>query len=743
MSVVRWRRAAAVSILALMAIPFAQAADAPAAPGTAAPAAAAAPASAATLPTGPPSASAPTRIAVPIPTDPVADASEPESMFPDLLAPLRKYGVESWRDVFQLQPWTGTLGFTFDDQEQRIRAPGSPTQTFSNRLLTESATLSNDNFAIIDPRLFTGSLSLGVSFQQGWQQSLGLSQHENATLDTYAFDGTFLPESPYNLNLFAVKSQSTYIQPSGSATHTDIQNQGVAFQLRETSVLRDKEILPYFSANFRAFQQFEKQTTTYGGQSFKQDDRRDQIAFGFQNGGENSDLTFQYQYTKLDNFAYTDGSYNSQNANAYYSIDFGPTLNWRSDSRLNYYLRNGTSPGSNLDTLDINEFLTIDHSTNLSSNYNYQLTRQSAEVGTATTQSFGAQFNQQVFHNLSLTEGLTAVYSTLPGGTISSAGVAGSFNYGHVVPWQGQLSLAGGGGYLITSSEVPAGVVPVVDAPYVVPPIIGAGAAILLRDRNIETASIIVVVLKGATRVTAVLDVDYTVQVNGDQTSLVPLATSALMQPGDPLNVSYVFQVAPNSKFQTTSGSASIGIDWPWFGFNLSHDQTDQTPISGGDDTLLVSERRDAGLVYVRGNWDEVQARAAAGVTSYDSLRLTYVERRVDVFMTYAPYQNLSFNLALNESRTNYQNPVHSTTNDAARFDAQWSWGPWQTSAYASWRRFVDTQQPTETIAEAGLRLRRTWTKLDVNFFAAIQQRTKGDIVSPNGIVHLAVIRRF
>jgi len=731
-----WRGAAAIPILALLAMPLAHAADAPVTPE-----AGAAPATA--LPTTPPASAAPSG---PVPTErssAVTDASEPESLFPDLLAPLRRFGVESWWDVFQMSPWTGTLGFTFDDQEQRIRAPGSPTQTFSNRLLTESATISNDNFAIVDPRFFTGSLSLGVSFQQGWQESLGLSQHETATLDTYSFDGTFLPQTPYNLELFAVKSQNTYVQPSGSATHSDIQNQGIAFQLRETSILRDKEILPYFSANFRAFQQYDKQTTTYGGQSFKQNDRRDQIAFGFQNGGETSDLTFQYQYTKLDNFAYTDGSYNSQNANAYYSLDFGPTLNWRSDSRLNYYSRTGATLGSNLDTLDVNEFLTIDHSTNLSSNYNYQLTRQSAEVGTATTQSFGAQYNQQVFQNLSLTEGLTAIYSSLPGGTISSAGASASFNYGHVVPWNGQLNLAGGGGYLVTSSQVPAGVVPVVDAPYVVPPNIGAGATIQLRDRNIETASIIVVVLKNGVRVTAVLDIDYTIQVNGDRTSIVPLATSALMQPGDPLNISYVFQVAPNSKFQTTSGSASVGIDWPWFGFNYSHDQTDQTPLSGGDDTLLLSERRDAGLVYVRGIWDEFQVRAGAGLVNYDSLRLTYVERRFDAFMTYAPYQNLNFNLALNESRTNYQLPVHSTTNDAIRFDAQWSWGPWQTSAYASWRRFVDTQQPTETIAEAGLRLRRTWTKLDVNFVAAIQQRTKGEIVSPNGIIHLAVVRRF
>ena len=273
MSAARWRAAAAITILALMAISLARAADAPAAPDTAP-----TPAPAPALPTTPPPSAAPSG---PVPVGrpgAATDATEPESSGVDLLAPLRRFGVESWWDVFQMQPWTGTLGFTFDDQEQRIRAPGSPTQTFSNRLLTESATISNDNFAIVNPLLFTGSLMVGVSFQQGWQESLGLSQHETATLDTYAFDGNFLPQSPYNVNLFAVKTQTTYVQPSGSATHSNIQNQGINFQLRETSILRDMEILPYFSANLRVLQQYEKQTTTYGGQSFVQNDRRDQVA---------------------------------------------------------------------------------------------------------------------------------------------------------------------------------------------------------------------------------------------------------------------------------------------------------------------------------------------------------------------------------------------------------------------------------------------------------------------------------
>lgn len=672
-----------------------------------------------------------------------ADA-EPAAGSSGLLAPFRQLGVESWWDVLQLQPWTGTIGFTFDDQEQRVKSAGSPTQVFSSRLLTESFTLGNDNFSILSPQLFTGSLGFGFTLQQAWLRALGNEQYQHATLDNYAFDGTFLPETAYNFELFAVRSQNTYVQPSGSTTRTDITNQGLALRLREDSILRDREILPYFSANLRAFDQYEKQTTTLGGQSFAQNDRRQQVAVDFTNGTETSDLSAQYQYTLLDNYAYTPGSYHSQNANGLYSVDFGPTLNWRSDSRVNYYERTGAAELSNLTTLEVNEFLTIDHDVDHSSNYNYQLTRQAAPVGNATTQSGGVQFNQQLFRNLALTEGATALDSSLPGGTIKAYGVAGNLSYGHAVPWEGQLSLSGGGGYLVTSTQVPSGLVDVVDAPYVVPPTTGAGASILLRDRNILIQTIVVVVLKsGGVRVTATLGVDYTILVDGDRTSIVPQPTSALMQPGDPLNVSYTYQVSPSSKFQTVSGSASFGIDWPWGGFSYSHDQNDQTPLSGSDGSLLVSETRDTGVVYLRGVWDTYQVRAGAGYVRYDSSRLSYVERRLDQFVGYYPYLNLQFNLAANESRTDYEQPSHVTTNNSVRLDAQWSWGPWQTTGYAGWRSYTDTQQPSETITEAGFRVRRLWTKLDVNVVAALQYRTRGNVSSPNGIVHINIVRRF
>ena len=684
------------------------------------------------------------RIAVPIePAPPEGEASAPESWSSRMLAPLRQFGVESWADIVRFERWTGSIGFTFDDQEQRTRLPATPTERFSTRLWSETFTIRNDGVTIIDPALARASIALGFTLEQEREQALGIHRSAHDTLANYAFDLSVLPETAYNGSLFAVRTQNTYVQPSGSTTHSDIGNRGIAFHLRDNSILREREILPYFTANLQLTEQTDKTETTSSGQTFRQDDQRDQLQLDFQNGTQTSDLTFQYQFTRLDNFAYEPGSYDSQSVNTLYSIDFGPTLNWRSDSRLNWYKRAGRTPESELSTLDLNEFLTIDHNQDLSSNYNYQLTRQETRFGDVTTQSGGAQLVQQIYGNLSMTYGLTGVYSSLPNGTISSGGAAVSGNYSHTLPWDGHVYASAGLGYLVTDSHVPAGAVQVVDEPYRVPDSIGAGARIQLNQRNTDTTSIVVIVVKGATRVAAVLNVDYTIEVEGDRTYIVPLPASAVMQPGDLLNVTYTYLVPGDSKFRTDSRSASLGADWPWFGLSYSHDESDQKPISGGDSILLVEERRDVGSVYVRGIWEQWTGRASATATRYDSTRLAYRELRFEQYVSYQPYLNLQLTVSANQARTEYELPQHTTTNNSTRADLQYTWGAWISSGYAGWRAYTDTQQPNESILEAGLRLRRNWTKLDLDFAAGVQQRKRGDVETTNGIVHLGVVRRF
>ena len=677
---------------------------------------------------------------IPVPIEAPAEPAKSESSVPDAL---RRLGIESWWDVVAFAPWTASLGLGYDEQRQRLMGSDGASQRYSSRLFTEDISVHNSQISVLDARLFTSSLSLGLLLQQEKQEADGRRLSQDGHLVNYGFDGTFFPESAYNVNVSALRSQSTYVLPSGTTTESRLEGRSISFHMREDNFMRDREWLPYFNANLRVAQQAQKQVTRSGDQVYRQDDRRDSVTLDWQNGGETSDLGFQYQYNRLDNRAYALGSYASQSANIVYSLDFGPTLNRRWDSRLNYSSRHGSAAQSDLTTLDLNESLTIDHNVARSSNYNYQLTRQDTPFGSVTTQSGGAQVYQQVYSNLSVTASANAVNSALPNGTISAAGGAGSGNYSHPLPGGGNFTLQLGSGYLVTKTHVPAGLVDLRDAAYTVPGAVGAGASILLKDRNIATTSIVVVVLKGGARVAAILDVDYTILADGDRTSIVPNPTSAVMMPGDTLNVSYAYAVTSDAKYATASRSGSAAVDWTWIGASFSHDESDQHSLSGTDTSLLLDERRQNAMVWLRGSRDAVQARAGAALVRYDSTRLAYVERRLDQYLSWLPRPNLQLNLSANEYRTEYHLPAHVTIGGSVRLDAQWMQGAWLTTAYASRRIYRDTLQPHETIDETGLRLSRTWTRLDLSLALGAQKRERGAASSVNGFFHFSAVRRF
>ena len=680
------------------------------------------------------------RVAVPIEAPEPAKPAEPASSVPE---PLRQLGIESWWDIVGFSPWDASLGLSVDANTQHLTAPDSAKQRYGSTLFQEGIEIHNSSIYVLHPRFLTTSVSLGFIAQQEKQQSGDEHLSQSAHLVNYALDANFFPESAYNVDLSAARNQSTYVLPSGTTTESQFQTRSISFHMRDNNFLREREWLPYFTTNLRLSQQDDKQVTRTAGQTYRQDDHRDAAIFDFQNGTENSDLNFQYQYNRLDNRAYETGSYASNSANLVYSVDFGPTLNRRWDSRVNYYARNGRTPESELKTLEVNEFVTIDHSVERSSNYNYQLTRQDTPFGNVTTQGASAQVYQQVYNNLSATGNVSGLRSSLPDGSISSFGVAGNGNYSHWLPYEGNVTLGLGGGYAVTRSHVANGLVQVTDAVYTVPQNVGAGAAIELKDRNIVTSTLVVIVIKGGARVPAVLDVDYSIRVDGDRTSIVPNPSSAVMLPGDTLNVSYAFGVSSDSKYATTSGSGSVALDWKWIGASYTHDQTDQTPLAGTDSSFLLDERRDNVSFWLYGSWEAVTARADATALRYDSSRLAYNERRFDQYVSWIPHPLVQLNVSANEYRTQYELPAHTTTGGTVRVDLQWTQGAWLTTGFASRRVYRDTLQPHETVDEAGVRTRRTWTKLDLNFVVGAQKRERGGASSLNGYFHLAFVRRF
>ena len=151
-----------------------------------------------------------------------------------------------------------------------------------------------------------------------------------------------------------------------------------------------------------------------------------------------------------------------------------------------------------------------------------------------------------------------------------------------------------------TTSVVSSAHVPVVDSPYQAPPELGAGAGFLLNETDVVTSTIIVVDVRGGARLPTVLGIDYEVEVEGNRTKIVPLATSPVIQAGDPLQVSYSHLMDPSLESRITSQSYFLSGDWQWIAVSLTHDTTKQEPLSGQQQALLSDQKRTALRVDLR-----------------------------------------------------------------------------------------------------------------------------------------------
>jgi hypothetical protein len=660
---------------------------------------------------------------------------------PQNLVLLRELGVESWADVPHLGNWGGSLDLSIDGNKQLSRSPDNTEFKSSGRLTTEGLTIRNQGFYLVDPRLLTGTVGLRFALQQSNQTAGGVQTGQNGLLTGYNLDTTLLGEKPYSTTLFANRSQNLTTQLSGGSTRSDNENRALVFRWREDSILRDKQILPYFSATVQARQEHTREVSTLGDQVFRRDEQRSLFGVSGHNGSETADLDFRVENSNLDNLLYPAGSYGSQLANVGYSRDFGPNLNRRSDTRVDYSSRSGSSVMS---ILNLNQRLSIEHYENLSTAYNYGYTQQVAENGTSTAQSGGMQLQHRLYNNLVSSLGLAATQQVLPNGSIDTKSAQAGFNYNHAIPWNGQLSAALGGSTQITNSQLQSSQIPVLNVSYQAPAPLGAGASFLLNDSFIDANSIIVVDVRGGARLATTVGTDYLVVVEGNRTRIQPQPTSLVILPGDPLEVSYLYNFDPSLKFQTTSRSMSLGADWRWIAVSVSHDETLQNALSGSSSQYLTNRRSDAARMDLRGNWETLQARADGTVSRYNYTQLIYDELRLNQHLAYSPRDNLLLSLSANQSRANYQLPVRESEGRSMRLDVDWATrSGWLTTAYLSRRVLRDTQMPTDMMTEAAIRFTRRWAKLTIAGNLGLVERNRGGVQTTNTNLRFTAIRDF
>ncbi len=647
--------------------------------------------------------------------------------------------AQSWED-FHLGAWEGALQLGYGVDRERLRSPDSTANTeFSRRRADEQLTVRNRGFFFVDPRLFAGDLGLTFGLVQERARSGDTHQSRNGTLAGYAFDATLFGALPYNGRLYANRNQTIVTQPFGR-TEIAFDNRGATVRLREDSPLRDLGF-PYFSASLRAEQQDTREkTTSVLGQSFRRDERQNTLALDGHKGFETADLDLHYEFNGLHDREFARSDFQSQTARLDYSADFGPALNRRSDSHLSYYTRNGVSPFS---LLTADEHLRIDHLDNLSTGYRYLLARSDTQTGTSTSHSGNFDVRYEPFRNLDADAHLSALRQELPSGTRDTYASQLAIQYRHGLPWNGTLAARIGGRYQIDDNQLTASRIGVADEAQAAPQFLGAGAGFPLNQPFVVASSIVVVDTRGGTRLPTTLGLDYEIVAEGNLTRVLPLPTSAVIQPGDPLAVSYTYELDPSIRYSTRSGSTSISLDYRWIAVSYGHEQSNQALISGQDSRFLDDVRRDSAEVDLRGSWNAHDGQASAEYVRYDSTRLAYDQQRYSGRFTYRPARSVTLAFNADKTLTRFTLPLHRTDALSAQFTLDWYQGAWTTTALVGRRTYKDSLQPTETINEARVRTRLAYSKLDFASTLTASERTRGGFQTFNWAVDLVAVRRF
>lgn len=654
---------------------------------------------------------------------------------------LQYLGVDTWSDIFRLGSWNTMLDLEVEGNLQRTQAPDEEPADFLSRYAREGLSIANNGFSLVDPRLLTGDFGVRFAFVQGRQDVRGVKSSQSGDITDYYFDATLLQELPYNLSFLANHSEDVTSQPGGGSTAGINSSQGLTFRWREDSFLRDREILPYFSATLQARQEHTQQVTTTAGQSFRRDEQRRLVRLDGHNGFETGDLYFRFEDMDLENRFYPAGSYRSRYVDLGYGVDFGPNLNRQSNTHINYNERLGAFSASNL---YLDQRFDVEHTDFLSSSYLYAYQRQESPDGTTATHIGDVGIHYMPFLNVQTSLDVFGSKNTLPTGTIDTKGAYADVRYDHGLPWGGALSASLGGGLRYNDTRLQSSLVPVIDAPYQAPPEFGAGANILLKDSFIEADSIVVVDVRDGARLPTAANVDYTVVVEGSQTRIVPLATSAVILPGDPLEVSYRYVVDPSLESRTNTRSMILTADWTWIAFALTHDETRQVPLSGQETTRLGSQDRDAFRVDLRGERGAMLARADGTVSRYRDTFLVYDELRVGGHLNYRASYRWLLNLDGSLTNTDFVLTGRQSRQRGLRFGANWSSETgWWGDGYLSYRTLRDTQVPSETVTEAVVKLRRKWTALDFSASLGLGERTRGGVQSRYVDIHLTAIRQF
>lgn len=649
----------------------------------------------------------------------------------------------SWYDGFdaRLGSWSGTLGLNYMNGTQSMSSPGGSASTSTTSAFQESLRIANSGFYVVSPLLVTGNLALELQLNQDKSGGSDNSTAVQGQAIGYAFDATFLAEQPYTASVFANRNQIQVLQPSGGRIVGLSENRGAGFHLRQNSLLKDWGY-PWVEANLDLHEENSQNTTTSFGHSLSSEEQSRTLAFNVSKGFETADLGINYQLNDKRNPAFSQGNFQSMATGLVYSLDFGPTLNRRFDSRLDYTTRNGVSPSMMISN---SEHLHIDHYQNLNTDYQYGFNQMTAGGISTTAQNGGFTVSHQLYQNLTTTAGVNGSHAAMPNGSSTTYGGQLGQGYHHSLPGKGNFSANWSGGYQLSSNDLSSSSISVIDEAHNAPTPLGAGVGFLLNHNFAVAASVVVTNVRGGGRMPTSAGVDYDVITLNNQITIVPLAGSLKISQGDPLAVSYDYQVDANLKLATTSSRFGMGVKYHWISISFGHQQSTQTPLSQTTSLFLESTRQNLVQISLQGTLLAMAANANMDFENSKSTAAAYDQSKLGATLVRQIQPNMRLIFGLNASDTKYTLPdQHTNSSRSARSSINWfAAGGWANTASVDWSSYKGSATPPETLVQAIAQSSITLGLLSLNANLALGQWLRNDSRSTNRSFNISIVRQL
>lgn len=653
------------------------------------------------------------------------------------------FAAGSPAQLFRLGEWKGVYE-TVTEYQRRDTKTGSSRSATQDVLSENRLSLRNVGASIYDPRLITLSLGGTFGLSQEWLRTDGDSASHQGRLWGYDFFTSILPEKAFSLNLFANRNQSLLSGGLVGRTEVQTENRGATLFARRL----------YIPSTLTFRQELRDEESRSNSTIARRRDRRNVLTYQGVRGWIDSEMDLRYEFVDYSDEVFSDLSYQSHEGNLYYSLDFGPELNRRWDSRLRSFTRTGLTE---LTTLNVDELLRIDHTERLRSDFRYSFLRTETLGGATTTHTGAASLRHRLYESLTTTLGLDGTIQTLQGGEKNTYRGRLDFAYTKRLPGKGRLTGGLGGTFQYEDNrfDVTETFLPQESHTAATP----FALSIALRNPFVILSSVVVTkvavgplpigcIVPPGPPTPLVLGRDFTLRTVADITNIVPIpcaGTTPGINPGDTIAVDYRVRVSSSLTFATATWHFNLSADYRWIRPYFLHEQTDQMLLSGRDGRFLDDRRSDTIGTELRYDKQRLRASLVGEAQRFTSQRLSFDTLRSRQFLSFNILPDLTLTLNSEQAFTDFTNPERQQTQTlTGRATVTYAPNPnLFTEAFAGIRHLSDTLAPNERITKAGVRVRWFFRRVEISPTLEFIDWRRGNTDAKDYRVGLHIIRRF